>query len=81
MISCHEYDYLEIACMYHYPIKLSLSNGDIIEGIAWDTGRTEDKQECLILKIDAKIHKVLLQDVKALTALVKNPHFTTVTFS
>ncbi len=51
-----------------------------IEGIAWDTGRTEDKQECLILKIDAKIHKVLLQDVKALTALVKNPHFTTVTF-
>jgi Rho-binding antiterminator len=81
MISCHEYDYIEIACMYHYSVELSLRNGSKVKGIAWDTGRSEDKQECLILKIEDETHEVLLQDVKALTALVKNPHFTTVTFS
>ncbi|HFU74774.1 MAG TPA: transcriptional antiterminator, partial [Arcobacter sp.] len=27
MISCHQYDYIEIACMYHYPVALTLKSG------------------------------------------------------
>ena len=37
MISCNQYDYIEIACMHNLSIELILKNGDGVCGVATDT--------------------------------------------
>ncbi len=37
MLSCHQHDYIEIACMYHLEIDLMLNDGHHVIGIALDT--------------------------------------------
>lgn len=81
MISCHEYDYIEIACMYHYPVKLTLSNGSEVTGIALDTARNDTKQECLKIEVNGVQALIILNQVSKLTALIDNPYFTVVNFS
>lgn len=76
MISCNQHDYIEIVCMYHYPIKLTLKSGEIIQGIALDTQRNEQRDECI--KIDE--HLVVLEGIKILEVMVENPHLQKVTF-
>ncbi|ATG88370.1 Rho-binding antiterminator [Methylomonas koyamae] len=48
-IACDLHDYLEIACMYGYRVRLTLKDGRIIEAKAVDTGTTADKREYLQL--------------------------------
>ncbi|WP_247749573.1 Rho-binding antiterminator [Pseudoalteromonas viridis] len=43
MISCSDYDYFEIVCLFHYPITLSLRNGEELTGVAVDLCRDEQK--------------------------------------
>jgi len=81
MISCHEYDYIEIACMYHYPVKLTLSTGSEVTGIALDTARNDTKQECLKIEVNGVQALIILNQVSKLTALIDNPYFTVVKFS
>jgi len=81
MISCHEYDYIEIACMYHYPVKLTLSNGSEVTGISLDTARNDTKQECLKVEVNGVQEFIILNQVSKLTALIDNPYFTVVKFS
>lgn len=81
MISCHEYDYIEIACMYHYPVKLTLSTGSEVTGIALDTARNDTKQECLKIEVNGVQALIILNQVSKLTALIDNPYFTVVNFS
>ena len=52
MLSCQQYDYIEIACMYHYPVKLTMKSGTIVQAKALDTARNEDRQECIKVLID-----------------------------
>ncbi|ABZ77404.1 transcriptional antiterminator, Rof [Shewanella halifaxensis HAW-EB4] len=49
MISCNQYDYIEIVCLYRYPIALKLKSGETISGIALDTARDSKKRECIKL--------------------------------
>ncbi|GIU24670.1 Rho-binding antiterminator [Shewanella schlegeliana] len=49
MISCNQYDYIEIVCLYRYPIALKLKSGETINGIALDTTRDAKKRECIKL--------------------------------
>lgn len=81
MISCHEYDYIEIACMYRYEVKICLMDNTEITGIALDTTRNEKKQECLKLSIKEETKLIVLDHVASLTALTKNLHFETVNFT
>lgn len=37
MISCNQYDYIEIACMYKFPLRLTLVSNQVVEGTAIDT--------------------------------------------
>ncbi|MEZ9350896.1 Rho-binding antiterminator [Vibrio splendidus] len=39
MMSCSDYDYIEIVCMGRYPIRMYLVNGDVLDAIAIDTKR------------------------------------------
>lgn len=74
MISCNQHDYIEIVCMYHYPIKLTLKSGDIIEGIAVDTQRNDQRDECIKIDIEGVGQLVVLEEIKMLEVMAENPH-------
>lgn len=80
MISCNQHDYIEIVCMYHYPIKLTLKSGDIIEGVALDTHRNDQRDECIKIDIEGVEKLVVLEEIKMLEVMVENPHLQKVTF-
>ncbi|WNC68626.1 Rho-binding antiterminator [Thalassotalea nanhaiensis] len=80
MISCEQHDYVEIACMYNYLIKLSLNSGDELEGIALDVKRNVNREECVKVKVDNTDVLVVLDSVSKMEVLVDNPHFKVVIF-
>lgn len=80
MISCQQYDYIEIACLYKLPVKVCLADGSEIEGIAQDTVRNEGKQECMSLKTSAGLQIVVLDQLNTMEATRPNPHFERVHF-
>ncbi|ABV88081.1 Rho-binding antiterminator [Shewanella pealeana] len=49
MLSCSQHDYIELVCIFNYPIKLTMKNGDSISGKALDTCRNTQKQHCIKL--------------------------------
>ncbi|MFV8463375.1 Rho-binding antiterminator [Vibrio campbellii] len=75
MISCSDYDYIEIVCMYRYPIKLTLRSGEQVEGVALDTQRNQDKEECIKLSVSGQEQLVVLTGITELEVCVDNPHF------
>ena len=75
MISCSDYDYIEIVCMHRYPIKLTLRSGEQVEGVALDTQRNQDKEECIKLSVSGQEQLVVLTVITELEVCVDNPHF------
>ncbi|MDF5463594.1 Rho-binding antiterminator, partial [Vibrio parahaemolyticus] len=51
MISCNDYDYIEIACTYQYPIILTLKSGEIIHCSAKDTSLNNEREECIKVEV------------------------------
>ncbi|MCW8906857.1 MAG: Rho-binding antiterminator [Sedimenticola sp.] len=80
MISCAQHDYIEIACLYRIPVRLILRSGDEITGIALDTVRNGDRQECLKLQVGEDEQWVVLDRLQSMEAQVSNPHFERVQF-
>lgn len=80
MISCNQHDYIEIVCMYNYPIKLTLKSGDIIEGIALDTQCNDQRDECIKIDIEGVEQLLVLEKIKMLEVMMQNPHLHKVTF-
>lgn len=81
MISCNDYDYIEIVCLYRYPVRLTLKSGQTIEGKALDTARNQDKQEAIKLDQNGVEQLVALDDLSLLEVLVDNPHFNQKSFA
>jgi Rho-binding antiterminator len=81
MISCAHYDYIEIACLYRYAIRLTLKSGAIIEGIALDTARNVSLEECIKIKTNQTESLVILDQIVTLEALINNPHFQIISFA
>ncbi|KAB2823138.1 MULTISPECIES: Rho-binding antiterminator [Aliivibrio] len=80
MISCNEYDYIEIVCLYRYPVRLTMKVGESIKGVALDTSRNESKNECIKLNTNETEILVELDGISKLEVLVDNPHFSEVIF-
>ncbi|EWH11779.1 hypothetical protein DS2_03110 [Catenovulum agarivorans DS-2] len=80
MISCSDYDYIEIVCLFNYPIQLTLKNGDCIIGTALDTARNDAREECIKLNVAGKDTLVVLDLIAKLRVTVDNPHFVEVAF-
>ncbi len=80
MISCSDYDYVEIVCLFHYPVRLTMKNGDVEEGTAKDTVRNADKAECIAIETPSGDKLVVLDTVSVLEVTVDNPHFSRVRF-
>ncbi len=80
MISCGQYDYIEIACMYRFPIRLTLRSNDVMEGVALDTQVIENREECIKIESDGVERLVVLNDIAKMEVCVENPHFKVVSF-
>ncbi|MEL0631182.1 Rho-binding antiterminator [Pseudoalteromonas carrageenovora] len=80
MISCHQYDYIEIACMHRLNIKLVLKNGDGVCGVATDTKRNANKDECIVVNVNNELQLIVLTTISVLKAREKNPYFDRVDF-
>ncbi|MBU2919481.1 Rho-binding antiterminator [Psychrosphaera sp. F3M07] len=81
MISCNEYDYVEIVCMYRYPVNITLKTGLIIEGIALDTQYNAERKECIKVDIDDKETLITLASIAMLEVGIENPHFKQIFFT
>lgn len=58
MISCNQYDYIEIACMHHLSIELILKNGDGVCGVATDTKRSANRDECIVVNVNSELQLI-----------------------
>ncbi|MFS1892710.1 Rho-binding antiterminator [Vibrio lentus] len=80
MISCSDYDYIEIVCMYKYPVKLTLRSGEHVDGVALDTQRNQEREECIKISIEGREQHVVLARIIELEVCVDNPHFKQISF-
>ncbi|WP_076420949.1 Rho-binding antiterminator [Colwellia sp. UCD-KL20] len=81
MIGCNEYDTIEIVCMYKYPIKLTLKTGTVLSGVALDTQRNINREECIKIEEEGVEVLVVLDELSTLEVCIANPHFKTVSFT
>ena len=80
MISCDRHDYIEIACMYHFLIELSLKSGECVTGVAQTIVLNEKREECITLTHNNESIAIVLTELVSMRALQANPHFNVVTF-
>ena len=78
-ISCELHDYIEIACMHGYRVKLELKNGQILEGKAKDIITTPEKRELLVID-NGHSQQVELNQLAKMTALTPHAAFQEVKF-
>ncbi|MHC6530164.1 Rho-binding antiterminator [Vibrio sp. V39_P1S14PM300] len=81
MMSCSQYDYIEIACLYHLPVRLKLLNGAIVEGTAVDTTYTTERKEAIVIATSSGHETLPTESLQSMQALAANPHFDQVTFT
>ncbi|WP_445765878.1 Rho-binding antiterminator [Rheinheimera sp.] len=81
MLKCDLHDYIEIVCLYHYPLKLTLSSGAVLTGTALTTRYNNQRQECLVIKQNDNEQQVVLEDIALLEVTVQNPHLQQVRFN
>lgn len=66
--------------MHHYLLRVSMRNGQTLEGTALDTARNEMKVECIKLKQAQQEVLIVLDDIVLIEVLTANPHFQSKTF-
>lgn len=88
-LTCDQYDFLEIACMFHYDILLTAKNGEEMRGIADSLFIDADRVETLALKKmpstesqagDAETTKIATAEIMCLEVLTEGARFTQVKF-
>ncbi|MCQ8118661.1 Rho-binding antiterminator [Methylomonas rosea] len=77
-IACDLHDYIEIACLYGYQVRLTLNDKRIVEGRALNIV-TEEKREVLLLDHNPA-EKITLDQLAKLQVLTPNARFTEVIF-
>ena len=80
MISCQTHDYIEIACLYNFPVRITLKDKTTVEGQATTTETTPDKREWLVIQQQDGPCRIELQHICSMQALKTNPHFDLVRF-
>ncbi|MBJ9836458.1 MULTISPECIES: Rho-binding antiterminator [Citrobacter] len=79
-IDCDLHDYLEIACMYHYWLRIELTDGACFDAKALTTCTTVEKEEFLVVGQPENQQKIRLDCLSAITALTPGATFSTVSF-
>ncbi|QOJ22753.1 MAG: Rho-binding antiterminator [Gammaproteobacteria bacterium] len=78
-ISCDLHDFVEVACMYGYKLRLILKNNQIIEGKAIDIVNSPEKHECLVIDNGTQ-QQVELTRLAKMEVLTPNARFSEVIF-
>ena len=66
--------------MYRFEVKLIFKNGNYVQGTAFQTAYNENKEECIVLKTERGNEKIALEELAAIEAVTKNPHFEKIDF-
>lgn len=78
MIPCAHYDYLELACLRGYQLKIELIDGTQCQGKAITTQTRADKTEWLIIQLQQTKQSLRLDHITAITPLEPNAEFSRV---
>ncbi len=78
-ISCELHDFVEVACLYGYQLKLILKNNEILEGKAIDIVNFPEKRECLVID-NASRQYIELTQLAKMQVLTPNAKFSEVVF-
>lgn len=68
-LSCDLYDYLEIACMHHYRLRIELVGGGELLAQALTTETTPDKEEFFLVQSAEGTQRLRLDRLLAITPL------------
>ena len=68
-MDCSLHDYIEIACLKHYRLRLELVDGAELSVVAESTETHADKTEWLILRDGGSRYSIRLDNIAALTPL------------
>jgi Rho-binding antiterminator len=79
-INCELHDFLEIACLYGYRVKLTLKDQKIIEGKALDVLTTTEKREYLIIDNGREQQQIEFNQLRKMQVLTPNALFKEVFF-
>jgi Rho-binding antiterminator len=79
VISCELHDFVEVACMYKYQLRLTLKNGEVIEGKAVDI-LSVNQQERLVVDDSGEKKQVDLMVLAKMQVLTPNAKFSEVVF-
>ena len=77
-VDCNVFDYVEIACMYRYPVRIFFRDGGQLDGTAADTAVEAGRGEFLVLDIDGKSERVRLDTIAALETRIAGARFSRV---
>lgn len=80
MISCDQYDYVEIACMSRLHVELVLKSGDTVRGIATDTKRSANREECIVVNVNSELKLIVLTTISVLKSSTQTPYLDQVSF-
>lgn len=80
LISCELHDYIEVACMYGYQVKLFLLDQSFIEGKAKDILTDAEKREFLIMETGSGSQQVELVLLEKMQILTPNAKFSEIVF-
>jgi len=79
VISCELHDFVEVACMYGYQLKLTLKNGEVVEGKAVDI-LSIDQQELLDIDDNGEKKQIDLMTLAKMEILTPSAKFSQVVF-
>lgn len=68
-IACDLYDYLEIACMHHYRLRIELTDGGELLAEAITTEITADKEEFFVVRAPGGEQRLRMDRLLAITPL------------
>ncbi|WP_230326327.1 Rho-binding antiterminator [Citrobacter sp. Res13-Sevr-PEB04-36] len=80
-VDCDLHDYLEIACLYRYMLRIELTDGTVFDARAVTTRTTIEKEEYLVVERQANSQNIRLDCLSAITALTAGAKFSTVLFA
>ncbi len=79
-ISCELHDFVEVACMYGYQLKLILKDQQTLEGKAIDIVNSADKGECLLIVNNDTKQQIALTQLAKMEVTTPNAKFSEVIF-
>lgn len=77
-INCAVHDYFELACVYHYDVKLDLLDESTVEGKCINTETHPDKSEWLVCKTRYQYTKIRLDFITRMKSITPGASFSVI---